>query len=419
VEGNPVIERRNCGGCGEPLPLPFLDLGCTPLANSYGDMDEPDVAEFRAPLAVAFCEACCLVQLTHVVPPEHLFRSYAYFSSYSSSYLRHAEEMARSLVGRYHLGSRHLVLEIASNDGYLLQYFQQLGVPVLGIDPAANVAAEARKKGIPTWTRFFDRALLPELERKAGKADLIIGNNVLAHVPGINGFLGAVRDALRDDGHAVFEFPYLGDLLDKGEFDTIYHEHVYYFSLSAVGNLAQRAGLQLLDVSRQDVHGGSLRVVLGRKAYVPPSSAVTAMLQQERISGLRSASRFRDFSKVVSRQRADFVALIEGLRRSSYRVAAYGAPAKGNTLLNTCGIDRNSIEFTVDRSPHKQGLRLPGSGIPIFSPESLLQRQPDYAIILPWNLAGEIVLQEAEYLRRGGRFIVPIPSPKIISAASA
>jgi SAM-dependent methyltransferase len=382
-------------------------------------MDGAEVSEFRVPLMVAFCEACCLVQLAYIIPPEHLFRSYAYFSSYSSSYLRHAEEMARSLVESYHLGSRHLVLEIASNDGYLLQYFQQLGVRVLGIDPAANVAAEARKKGIPTWNHFFDRALLPELERKAGRAALIIGNNVLAHVPGINDFLAAVRDALQDDGHAVFEFPYVGDLLDKGAFDTIYHEHVYYFSLSAIGYLARRAGLQLLDVSRQDLQGGSLRVVLGKKASVPPSSAVTAMLEQERVSGLQNGIRFRDFSDAVSQQRAAFVELIERLRRSSHRVAAYGAPAKGNTLLNTCGIDRNSIEFTVDRSPHKQGHRLPGSGIPIFSPESLLQRQPDYTIILPWNLAGEIVLQEAEYLRRGGKFIVPIPSPKIISAASA
>jgi len=353
------------------------------------------------------------------VPPQQLFFSYLYFSSFSESYLRHAQRMAHELCERFGLGANSTVVEIASNDGYLLQYFQQRGVRVLGIDPAENIGEAARKRGIPTWTRFFGQDLLPELEEAVGKVDVIIGNNVLAHVPEINAFLSAVHGALAEGGHAVFEFPYVRDLLEKNEYDTIYHEHVYYFSLSAIKALAERAGLDLIDVSHQSVHGGTLRVFLGKDTNETASASVTAMLANERSEGLVTPERFETLGRDVERQVMEFVLLLRNLRKAGNSIAAYGAPAKGNTLLNTCGIDNSLIDFTVDKNEHKQGLLLPGSRIPILAPESLLERQPDFAVILPWNLAKEIVEQQAEYVSRGGRFILPIPFPSILNPEAA
>ena len=411
------LEHR-CLGCGAILPTPFLDLGCTPLANSYLKPDHDGQAEEKFPLAVAYCDRCQLVQLTDLVAPEKLFGEYLYFSSYSESFLAHAKSMAAELTERFRLEPGSRVLEIASNDGYLLQYFQRAGLDVLGVEPARNIAAVAQERGIPTLNVFFDGATAADIRRRFGRADLIVGNNVLAHVPTINAFLAAVADALAPVGAAVFEFPYLGELLANSEFDTIYHEHVFYYSLHATARLAARAGLELFDVAPQIVHGGSLRIFLqhpGARAAMP---AVAAMLARETEAGLARPARYASFGGQVESLRTQLLDLLRRLRSAGKRVAAYGAPAKGNTLLNYCGIDASTIEFTVDRSPHKQGLMLPGSRVPIRPPEALIEAMPDYTLILPWNFTDEIVAQQRAYLERGGRFIVPIPTPRILDRNS-
>ena len=407
---------HGCLGCGAALGRPFLDLGRTPLANSYLRPEQAAGVEPAFELAVVYCSQCHLVQLTDIVAPESLFTEYLYFSSYSESYLAHAGSMADSLTSRLKLGATSLVIEIASNDGYLLQFFKRRGIPILGIEPARNIAAQARAQGIPTLECFFGVDTAPEISAKAGPADLIIGNNVMAHVPEINGFLRAVSACLKPGGTAVFEFPYLGELLEKNEFDTIYHEHVFYYSLSAVDELTRRAGLRLVDVELQPVHGGSLRIFLQHQPTASPVPAVAAMLERERRYGLIGTDLYSSFGRSVDALKIELLTMLRELKSSGKRLAAYGAPAKGNTLLNYCGIGADLVEFTVDRSPHKQGLLLPGSRIPIRAPEALLSERPDYAVILPWNIADEIIGQQQEYLRARGKFIVPIPHPRIIGA---
>ncbi len=402
-----------CLGCEHPLPEPFLDLGMQPLANALIAPAEVDRVERSYRLAVALCPGCGLVQLAYRVPPELLFAEYSYYSSYSESFLEHARAMSSLLADRFRLDSRSRVLEIASNDGYLLQYFQARGIPVLGIEPARNVARAAEARGIPTLTRFFGPDAVPEVLRRFGPADLIVGNNVLAHVPQINGFLRAVRDCLSPTGAAVFEFPHVRELLERTEFDTIYHEHVFYYSLSAVRTLARRAGFDLIDAESLPVHGGSLRVYLGSGSAAP---RVETLLAREEEEGLLSPHRYCAFSRSVQSLRESIRADLEERKRAGHRLAAYGAPAKGAILLNSCGIGRELLDFTVDRSPHKQGRLMPGSRIPIRAPEALLEERPAYTLILPWNLTEEIVLQQREYVRRGGRFLVPIPHPREIAA---
>jgi SAM-dependent methyltransferase len=405
-----------CRGCGKPLPQPFLDLGSTPLANAYLPPDRLDQPDRAYPLAVSYCPECHLVQLTETVPPEVMFSEYLYFSSYSDSFIAHARAMAGELTARFALGASSRVLEVASNDGYLLQFFQAAGIPVVGIEPARNVAEEASRRGIPTWNEFFGPHIVERVRSEFGAVDLLIGNNVVAHVPAINEFLRAVRACLKDDGVAVFEFPSLSELLAKTEFDTIYHEHVFYFSLAAFRVLAARAGLGLFDASRQRVHGGSLRVCLEAGDSRPATAALDELLADEERSGLLGAARYRSFSEDVRTLKAELVNWLQGLKGEGARLAAYGAPAKGNTLLNTCGIGTSLLEFTVDRSPHKQGLFLPGSRLPILHPRELARQRPDVALILPWNIASEVVAQQREYLERGGRFIVPVPRPMEVAA---
>jgi SAM-dependent methyltransferase len=408
-------ERESvCLGCGGLLPAPFLDLGSTPLANAYLRPERQKAPEENFPLAVAYCTNCHLVQLIDRVLPDRMFGQYLYFSSYSDSFLDHACRMANELIQRFGLQGTSRVLETGSNDGYLLQYFLRRGIQVLGVEPARNIAAEAMRKGIPTLTSFFGPEVVAQIQARFGTADLIIGNNVLAHVPAINDFLSAAAACLKADGVAVFEFPYLKALVGKSEFDTIYHEHVFYYSLSAVEALARRAGLELFDVELQSVHGGSLRVFLQHPERRPVGVRVGAILKQERDEGLTSADHFVSFGLRVETLKRRLVSLLQQLKSSGSRLAAYGAPAKGNTLLNYCGIGPELLEFTVDRSPHKQGMLLPGSHLAILPPEELIGRMPDYAVILPWNIAGEIVEQQQEYLRAGGRFIVPIPEPRIL-----
>jgi len=408
------VSERACLGCAAALGDPFLDLGSQPLANALVRPEDTARPEPLFPLAVAYCARCHLVQLTETAPPEALFGEYLYFSSYSDHFLAHARAMAEALVTRFTLGSRHRVLEIASNDGYLLQFLQARGVPVLGVEPARNVAEVAQARGIPTLARFFGADAVEEITRDFGPADVIIGNNVLAHVPGINAFLEAVAACLAPRGAGVFEFPYVGELLARTAFDTIYHEHVFYYSLSAVAGLAARAGLEVFDVERQPIHGGSLRVFLQHIGARPVEPAVARMHGEEATAGLTSGARYAGFSRNVDTLRHDLVALLSRLQGEGKRLAAYGAPAKGTVLLNACGIGTDLVSFTVDRSPHKQGRLVPGVRLPIRAPEALLEEMPDFTLLLPWNIADEIVEQQSAYLRKGGAFILPVPKPRVI-----
>ena len=409
------MSERACRGCAAALGEAFLDLGAQPLANALLRPEDAARPEPRLPLAVAYCARCHLVQLTETAPPEALFGEYLYFSSYSDHFLAHARDMAEALVTRFVLGPRHRVLEIASNDGYLLQFVQARGVPVLGVEPARNVAEVARARGIPTLARFFGPDAVDEIVRDFGHADVIVGNNVLAHVPTINAFLAAVAACLAPRGAAVFEFPYVGEMLARTAFDTIYHEHVFYYSLAAVTGLAARAGLEVFDVERQAIHGGSLRVFLQHAGARPVEPAVAQLHGEEAVTGLTSTPRYAGFRRDVEKLCADLVALLRNLRAGGKRLAAYGAPAKGTVLLNACGVGADVLTFTVDRSPHKQGRLIPGVRLPIRPPEALLEEMPDFTLLLPWNIADEIVEQQAAYLRKGGRFIVPVPSPRVIN----
>jgi SAM-dependent methyltransferase len=404
-----------CIGCTKTLPEPFLDLGETPLANSYVLPEMASEPEPCYPLRVAYCERCHLVQLTDLVPPEMLFSEYAYFSSYSDTVVAHGRRMAESLTDRFSLGPESRVLEIASNDGYLLRFFKERGIQVLGVEPASNIAQVANQAGIPTWNSFFGPELVPQILSEYGRADVIVANNVVAHVPQINEFLTAAAEVLKPDGCTSFEFPYLRELMAHREFDTIYHEHVSYFSLSAIQRLARRAKMELIDAELHPIHGGSVRVFLAHASERLPSSRVNKLLMEEEKIGLTDPDRYADFSNEVARVKKDLLRMLHTLKAAGKSIAAYGAPAKGNTLLNYCGIDTSLIEFTVDRSPHKQGKLLPGSRIPILAPEELLARQPDYTLILPWNISQEIVQQQQEYLERGGNFLIPVPHPAVLS----
>jgi SAM-dependent methyltransferase len=403
-----------CLGCESELPGAFLDLGEMPLANSYLEPKDQDREETRYRLAVAYCPKCHLVQLTHRVGPEDLFSNYLYFSSFSDAFLKHAEDMAESLTSRFALDESSLVLEIGSNDGYLLQFFKQRGIPVLGIEPARNIVKVANQRGIPTLDTFFGSSSVNRILREKGQADIAIGNNVLAHVPLINDFLLSVNNCLKTTGSAVFEFPYLKDLLDHAEFDTIYHEHVFYYSLTAIKILAERAGLKLYDVSKQDIHGGSLRIFLQKEGRHEVSRSVRRTLLEEEQYGITGEELYSNFGDKVERLKSRLVGLLQELMQAGKTIAAYGAAAKGNTLLNYMGIDNKVIDFAVDRSPHKQGLLLPGTRIPILHQDELLKRMPDYTLVLAWNFAEEIMGQQAEYRRRGGQFIIPIPEVRVV-----
>lgn len=405
---------RKCLGCAQPLPPAFLDLGKTPLANSYLEPNSDVRAEESFPLAVVFCPGCYLVQLAETVPPGKMFSDYLYFSSYSESFLRHANAMCESLSERFQLGADSRVLEVASNDGYLLQYFKAKGIPVLGVEPAANIAEVSRRRGIPTLNRFFGADAVGEILADFGPAEVLIGNNVLAHVPGINEFLTAAAACLKKSGCAVFEFPHVLELLKKTEFDTIYHEHVFYYSLHALQKLAERAGLEVFDVSRQNVHGGTLRVFLRRAGAGSASDAVKSLLVEELAAGLTRAETYEAFSGRVTGLKRDLRRLLEDIKGAGKKICAYGAPAKGNTLLNYCGVGADVIEYTVDRSPHKQNKLLPGTRIPIRHPDEISNTKPAYLLILPWNIKDEIMQQMSHVHDWGGQFIVPIPAPAVL-----
>jgi SAM-dependent methyltransferase len=407
-----------CRSCGFGGLRTFLSLGKTPLADALVPADRLEEPEPRFALDVAFCESCALVQLLEEVPPQRLFvDNYLYFSSFSDDLLAHARDHARELVARRRLGPDSLVVELASNDGYLLRNFVEAGVPVLGIDPAPAQAAAATAAGIPTLAEFFGTDLARSLRSEGRRADVVIANNVMAHVPDLNGFVEGIAILLADDGVATIENPYVRDLVGHCEFDTIYHEHLCYFSCVAVERLVRRHGLALNHVDYfPRLHGGTLRWHVSRRPGV--SDELAHYLRRERDRGLNRFGFYADFGARVERVRADLVARLERLRAGGATIAGYGAAAKGATLLNYAGIGCDLVEYVVDRNVHKQGLHMPGTHQPILDPAVLLERRPDFVLLLAWNFRDEIARQQAEYLRRGGRFIVPVPRPEILGSAA-
>jgi len=391
-----------------------LDLGHQPLANNLLRPEDLDKPEPRCPLRVFICQDCWLLQITDLVAPVQLFGDYLYFSSYSETMLRHARAAAdlhRSAGG---LGVASFVVEVASNDGYLLKNFRAAGVPCLGIEPAANIARVARQQGVETWTEFFGEALARRIVAERGSADLVLGNNVFAHAPSINDFVAGLAVLVKPAGRVVLEFPYGGDLVENTEFDTIYHEHVFYFTLTPLLPLFRRHGLEVFNVERLPIHGGSLRLFAGLVGAHPVEASVAGHLAEEQERGLDGLEAYQQFAWRVSTLRETLVATLNSLRTAGRRVAAYGASAKGSTLLNYCGLGREVVEFVVDRSPYKQGRLTPGQHLPIVATEELQARQPDYTLLLTWNFAEEILAQQAEYRAAGGRFILPIPEVRVM-----
>jgi len=403
-----------CRSCGSFDVETVLSLGKTPLANSLVAPEHLDEPEPTFPLDLAFCAGCSLVQITETVPPDVLFRDYVYFSSYSDTMLRHATALADELVAERDLGPESLVVEAASNDGYLLGFYRERGVRVLGIEPARNVAAVAEERGIPTIAEFFDTSLAERLVGEGTRADVFHAHNVLAHVAGLNDFVAALAKLLVEDGIAVIEVPYVKDMLDRCEFDTIYHEHLCYFSVAALDTLVRRHGLELVDVGRVPIHGGSLRLRVAHEGASEPTPPVSELLAEEQRWGVSDVETYRAFAAKVHRLEGELVGLLQSLRSSGARIAGYGAAAKGSTLLNVFHIGPETVEFVVDRSTQKQGRYMPGVRIPIAPPDRLLTEMPDYVLLLAWNLADEVVAQQADYRARGGRFIVPVPVPEVL-----
>jgi SAM-dependent methyltransferase len=391
-----------------------LDLGATPLANGLlrpGGVPDP---EPRFPLVLAVCPACGLAQLTVTVPPEEMFAVYPYFSSFSETMLRESRALAGRLVATRGLGAGSLVVEVASNDGYLLKNYVDRGIPVLGIEPAANVAAVAREKGVRTECEFFGRAFAETLRGRGELADVVHANNVMAHVPDIDGFVAGLATILQPTGVAVIEVPYLRDLIEHVEFDTIYHEHVFYFSVTALLPLFERNGLELTDVERIPIHGGSLRLFVTPAGRRPVGDAVRQIASEERSLGMHEVAYYTAFADRVRNLGVALRETLSRLRADGKRVAAYGASAKGSTLLNAFGIGGETLEFVADRSTVKQGLLTPGTHLPIVPPERLLESMPDYVLLLTWNFAEEILRQQQAYRDRGGKFIVPVPAVTVV-----
>jgi SAM-dependent methyltransferase len=404
---------EGCRSCGHRGLEPVLDLGHTPLADRLLSAAQLEAPEPVFPLEVVFCPECSLLQIRETVDPEQLFcEDYPYFSSFSDALVRHSRDNVLELVADRRLGPHSLAVEVASNDGYLLKHYLEKGVPALGIDPAEGPAREAETVGVPTLNTFFTRALAEQLAGEGRRADVIHGNNVLAHVADTNGFVAGLATLVKDDGVVVIEAPYVKDLIDHVEFDTIYHEHLCYFSATALDRLFRRHGLFLNQVRRLSIHGGSLRLYLEKTERVGDS--VRDLLALERSQGVDRVDYYRDFAHRVEWLKHELLSLLNGIRRRGKRIAAYGAAAKGSTLINYVGIGPELIDYVVDRNTFKQGRYMPGQRLPIYPVERLVEDMPDYVLLLAWNFAREIKEQQAGYQERGGHFIVPVPEPSIL-----
>ena len=405
-----------CRFCAAPLVTTFVDLGMSPLCQTHIRPDQLHEMEPTYPLHAYVCDQCFLVQLQEFVAPDEIFTEYAYFSSYSSSWVEHARRYAEMMIERFTLSPSSKVFEIASNDGYLLQHFAARGVPVLGIEPAANVAKVAIDKGVPTTVRFLGRGTAAEIAAEHGRPDVLLGNNVLAHVPDINDFVGGMKILLAPGGVITMEFPHLMRLMAENQFDTIYHEHFSYLSFMTVERIFAHHGIILFDVEELPTHGGSLRIY-GRHAdhsALKVTERVGALRQSEIDGGFRTLARYRGFDEQVKTTKRKLLAFLIDAKQRGKKVVGYGAPGKGNTLLNYCGIRTDFLDFTVDANPYKQGKFTPGTRIPIFAPTQIREARPDYVLILPWNLKAEITAQHAYIDQWGGKFVVPIPETRVL-----
>ncbi len=405
---------QSCRACGGTLTVTMADLGMQPASNAFIPSAAAVADERRFPLRAKVCDVCRLVQVDYDVPPQELFGNYVYFSSYSDHWLEHAQRYCEMARERFGLGADSLVVELASNDGYLLKNFVNMGIPVLGIDPSDTVAAAAEKIGVPTLVEFFGAAVADELARRR-QADLIVGNNVLAHVPLLNDFVSGITRLLKPSGHVTIEFPHLLELIEHVEFDTIYHEHYSYISLFAIEQVFSRHGLRIYDVETLSTHGGSLRIFAAhsRRTDIVDSSALIEVRGREKSAGLSELSTYMRFAHKVEECRASLLAFLADAKRTAKSVAAYGAAAKGNTLLNFCEVTVADISMVADRNPNKQSKLLPGTHIPVVSPEVLMRAKPDYVLILPWNLQSEIREQLRGIEEWGGRFVIPVPVTRI------
>ena len=407
----------HCRSCGSTSGRPVLDLGLQPLANNLPRPEDLSRPEPRFPLRVAVCDSCWMLQITDIVPPVELFSEYLYFSSFSDAMLRHSKQAVDQHLAQEKLHAGSFVVEVASNDGYLLRNFVDAGVPCLGIEPAANIARVAVERGVPTLNRFFSLELARELASQGRQADLILGNNVFAHVPDTNDFVAGLAALVKPTGRITLEFPYGCDLVEHLEFDTIYHEHVFYFTLTALIPLFARHGLDVVDVQRIPIHGGSLRFSAAPTRSRPIGDSVRVLLAEEATKGVASPAYYEAFAGRVQALRTQLLELLHELHAQGARIAAYGASAKGSTLLNFYGIGRQGfdcLEFVADRSTAKQARLTPGSHLPILPPSELLARRPDYALLLTWNFAEEILAQQHEYRAAGGKFIVPVPTVRVV-----
>lgn len=412
-----IVPQLTCRFCGKHELTTFVDLGMSPFCQTHIEQRNLNAMEPFFPLHARVCHACFLVQLEEFVAPGDIFTEYAYFSSYADSWVEHARRYAESMRERFKIGNRSLVMEIASNDGYLLQHFVAAGVPVLGIEPAANVAKVARERGIRSDVSFHGRSNAARIVSEYGKADLLLGNNVLAHVPDLNDFVAGMKVLLKPDGVITMEFPHLQRLMEQNQFDTIYHEHFSYFSFLTVEKVFAAHGLTLFDVEELPTHGGSIRIY-GRHAEdagKPRSSRVEELRARELALGFDKIETYRQFDEQVKATKRNILEFLIDLKRTGKQIVGYGAPGKGNTLLNYCSIRQDFLDYTVDRNPYKQGKYTPGTHIPIHGPEKIRETKPDYIFILPWNLRTEITAQMSYVREWGCQFIIPIPKPEIVA----
>ena len=418
MKSTPTLHHAGrCRFCETPLVHSFVDLGMSPLSNAFIKPENYHAMEPFYPLHAYVCDSCFLVQLEEFESPQRIFSDYVYFSSYSESWLRHAKAYAEMMIRRFGFQAFHQVIEIASNDGYLLRNFKERGIPVLGIEPAENVAQVARAAGIPTQAKFFGVKTARELVASGLQADLLLGNNVLAHVPDVNDFVAGMKIALKRDGVITMEFPHLLQLMANNQFDTIYHEHFSYFSFVTAERIFAQHGLTLFDVEELPTHGGSLRIYARHAEHDKPaeSANVESLRKREIGAGMTALATYEKFSENVRDTKRKLLDFLIRAKREGKSVVGYGAPAKGNTLLNYCGIRTDFLDYTVDRSPHKQGLFLPGTRIPVHAPERIRQTRPDYILILPWNIKDEIIEQMSHVREWGGKFVVPIPRVEVMA----